>query len=153
MPELKGAFLTGRPAKLPSAAAGKIALVEVGFSYDSRFAVEAWTTRFRKDFGSRPEITFFEVPVIGGMARIGKWFIDSGMRSGTPPADREHVITVYGDSDVWKQRLGFQSPEAAYLILLDPKGAVRWRHNGAFDEKAYAELAAGVKDLQEAMHH
>jgi hypothetical protein len=101
--DLKGEFLTGKTVTLPAASTGKIALVAVGFSYDSRFAVEAWIARFRKDFGTRPEITFFEVPVIGGMARMAKWFIDSGMRSGTPTADREHVITVYGSSDAMER--------------------------------------------------
>ena len=118
MPVLKGEFLTGRPAVLPDAASGRVALLALGFTYDSRFAVEAWVGRFRKDFGDNPQVTFYEVPMIGGMARLGKWFIDSGMRKGTPRDDYEHVITVYGGTDSWKQRLGFQSPNAAYLILL-----------------------------------
>ena len=44
-------------------------------------------------------MTFFEIPMIGGLARMGKWFIDSGMRRGTPKADHENVITVYGGTD------------------------------------------------------
>jgi hypothetical protein len=85
--------------------------------------------------------------MIGGMARLGKWFIDSGMRKGTPKADYEHVITVYGGTDPWKRRLGFQSPDAAYLVLLDQRGVVHWRHNGAFDQAAYAELSLQVGAL------
>jgi hypothetical protein len=54
MPALKGEFLTGRQAVLPGAASGRVALLALGFSYDSRFAVEAWIGRFRKDFGDNP---------------------------------------------------------------------------------------------------
>jgi hypothetical protein len=147
MPDLKGEFLTGRPAVLPDAAAGRVALLALGFTYDSRFAVEAWVGRFRKDFGDRPQATFYEVPMIGGMAQLGKWFIDGGMRRGTPQKDRENVITVYGGTDPWKQRLGFQSPNAAYLILIDQRGVVRWRLSGAFDEQAYAALSLQVNAL------
>ena len=147
LPELKGEFLTGKPAVLPSAASGRVALLALGFSYDSRFAVEAWVGRFREDFGKRPEVTFFEVPMIGGMARLGKWFIDSGMRKGTSPADYEHVITVYGASDPWKSRVGFEDPKAAHLILLDKQGLVRWRHNGVFNKDAYVELERAVNDF------
>lgn len=147
MPALKGEFLTGRPALLPGAASGRVALLALGFTYNSRFAVEAWIGRFRKDFGGNPQVTFYEVPMIGGMARLGKWFIDSGMRKGTPRQDHENVITVYGGTDVWKQRLEFQSPDAAYLILLDPRGVVGWRHSGVFDEEAYARLSKSVSDL------
>lgn len=148
MPLLKGEFLTGKTAVLPTVASGRVALVALGFTYDSRFAVEAWIGRFRKDFGSRPDVTFFEVPMIGGMARLGKWFIDSGMRKGTPKQDHEHVITVYGGVDPWKQRLSFKAPNDAYLLLLDKAGVVRWRHSGPFDESVYEGLRKMVLEAQ-----
>ena len=147
MPALKGEFLTGRQALLPGVASGRVALLALGFTYDSRFAVEAWIGRFRKDFGDNPQVTFYEIPMIGGMARLGKWFIDSGMRRGTPEKDHENVITVYGGTDLWKQRLGFQPPDAAYLILLDQRGVVRWRHSGKLDEEAYKGLSFQVSVL------
>jgi len=147
MPGLRGEFLTGRPAALPEAASGRVALLAFGFTYNSRFAVEAWVGRFRKDFGLNPQVTFFEIPMIGGMARLGKWFIDSGMRNGTPKEDHEHVITVYGGTDPWKQRLEYRSPDAAYLIVLDQRGIVRWRHNGTFDEESYQALSGQITAL------
>jgi hypothetical protein len=147
LPPLKGEFLTGRTAQLPDAASGRVALLALGFTYDSRFPVEAWIGRFRKEFGNNPQVAFYEIPMIGGMARLGKWFIDSGMRKGTPLSDRENVITVYGGTDSWKQRMGFQSPDAAYLVLLDKHGAVQWRHSGAFDEDAYKDLSVHVSAL------
>ena len=147
LPPLKGEFLTGREAQLPDAACGRVALLALGFTYNSRFPVEAWIGRFRKEFGASSQLTFYEIPMIGGLARLGKWFIDSGMRKGTPRNDQENVITVYGNTDSWKQRVGFQSPDAAYLILLDKHGAVRWRHTGAFDEDAFKDLSAQVSAL------
>ena len=149
MPALKGEFLTGRQALLPGAASGRVALLALGFSYGSRFAVEAWIGRFRKDFGDNPQVTFYEVPMIGGMARMGKWFIDSGMRRGTPKKDHENVITVYGGTDPWKMRLGFGTPDAAYLVLIDRKGIVRWLHGGMFDETAYRTLSVRMAALLE----
>ena len=147
MPALKGGFLTGRQAALPDDASGRVALLAFGFTYNSRFAVEAWVGRFRKDFGDKPKVTFYEIPMIGGMARLGKWFIDSGMRKGTPKSDHENVVTVYGGTDLWKQRLGYRSPDAAYLILLDQRGMVRWRYSGEFDEEAYKALSQQVIEL------
>jgi hypothetical protein len=147
LPPLRGEFLTGRQAQLPDAASRRVALLALGFTYNSRFPVEAWIGRFRKDFGSNPQVTFYEIPMIGGMARLGKWFIDSGMRKGTPLNDQENVITVYGGTDSWKQRVGYASPDAAYLVLIDRHGAVRWRHSGAFDEDAYKDLSIHVAAL------
>ena len=61
------------------------------------------------------------------------------------------MITVYGDTDSWKQRMGFQSQNAAYLVLIDRHGIIRWRHSGGFDEEGYKELSAQMaRLLQEA---
>ena len=43
--------------------------------------------------------------------------------------------------------LEFQSPDAAYLVLLDQRGVVGWLHSGAFEEKAYATLSKSVSNL------
>lgn len=147
LPTLRGEFLTGRTAVLPEVASDRVALLLLGFTYDSRFAVEAWAEKFREQFETDPRVTFYEIPMIGGLARMGKWFIDSGMRRGTPKEDYEHVITVYGGTDAWKQRVGFRHPKAAYLILLDGSGRVAWRYAGGLDEQAYHALSSEVSRL------
>jgi hypothetical protein len=83
---------------------------------------------------------------------MGKWFIEGGMRRGTAKADYENVITVYGGTDAWRQRLGVKAGDAkaedtAYLVLLDRKGNVVWRHAGPLEEAAYQALAAQVRRL------
>jgi hypothetical protein len=141
-PRLEGEFLSGRKAVLPDAAQGKLALVLMGFTYGSRFPVEAWAEHVRKVFATRDAATFFEVPVLGGMARMGKWFIDSGMRRGTPKELHENVITVWGGVDRWKALAAF-SPGAendAYLILIGRDGRILWLHHGPYSEQAFAEM-------------
>jgi hypothetical protein len=149
LPPLQGEFLTGRDATLPSASAGKVTLILVGFTYQSRFPVEAWAGWFRTNFGTRADITFFEVPMVGGMARLGRWFIDSGMRRGTPRELHENVITVYSKTGDWKERLGHSSAieDDAFLIVLDPDGTVQWLHHGAFEEARAGELRELLQSL------
>jgi hypothetical protein len=145
LPVLKGQFLTGRDAQLPLASSGKVALVAVGFTYQSRFSVEAWTDWYRMTIGSRTDATFFEVPMIGGLGTLGRWFIDRGMRNGTPAELQDNVITVYGGTGDWKQRLSYapEHKDDAYLIVLDREEVVRWLHHGAFDQ-ARADQLKGV---------
>jgi len=147
LPLLEGEFLSGRAAALPQAASGRVALLLLGFTYRSRFPVEAWAARFRRDFAGDPRVAFYEIPLIGGMARLGKWFIDSGMRRGTPPADQENVITVYGGTAAWKRRVGFRDPDAAYLVLIGPDGRVERQSAGAFAEEPYQALRAQVLEI------
>ena len=96
LPELRGEPLTGQEVVLPQAAEGRVTLLLLGFTYQSRFAVEAWAERFRAQFQSDRRVTFYEVPMIGGVARLAKWFIDSGMRRGTPKEDYGHVSRSIG---------------------------------------------------------
>jgi len=78
---------------------------------------------------------------------MGRWFIDSGMRRGTPKTDHEHVVTVYSEAGEWKKRLDFKAPDAAYLVLLDKDGKVAWTFTGGYDAARYTELAAKVREL------
>ena len=142
MPELKGQTLTARTALLPRTSAGRVTLVAMGFTYKSRFPVEAWAGWYRTTIDPATRVTFFEVPMIGGMATLGRWFINRGMRSGTPAELHDHVITVYGDTGDWKQRLSYSTghEDDAYLIVFDTQGVVRWLHHGAFDQAQADDL-------------
>jgi hypothetical protein len=149
LPRLEGSFLTGRDAMLPEAARGQVAFLALGFTYKSRYAVEPWTAWFRKEFGKTPGVTFFEIPVVGGMAKMGRWFIDRGMRSGTPPELHEHVITVYRGAGDWKKRVGHAEAgdDHAYLVVLDRDGIVRWTARGPFDPEKTEEVRSVVAAL------
>lgn len=144
LPPLQGEYLTGKSATLPTAASGKTTLVLLGFTYASRVPVEAWGEWFRDTIGIGPDRTFFEVPMIGGMAKMGRWFIDRGMRKGTPAALHENVITVYANTGEWKKRLAVSSTndKDAFLIVLDRDGVVRWLHHGPFDSVRVQEVMA-----------
>lgn len=145
LPLLEGNFLSGNKARLPESARGKIALLALGFTYESRHAVEQWCERFAGEFGKAADVTFYEIPVIGGVGRLARWFIDGGMRRGTPKERHENVITVYGGVDSWKQRVGYKEPQNAYLILLDRQGVIQWQHAGPFDDYGFANLVAAVR--------
>ena len=149
MPRLAGDALSGKEAVLPDAAKGKIALVALGFSYDARFPVEAWGGWFKKQYGGRAGVTYFEVPMMGRAARMGRFFIDRGMRKNTPKEAHDNVITVYGDTSEWKARMGVTDAreKEAFLVLLDAGGVVRWMHAGPFDEKQADVLKNEVERL------
>lgn len=149
MPALAGDLLSGKRAVLPDAAAGRTALVTLGFSYQSRFQVEAWAEKFRSRYGTRTDVALFEVPMMGSAARLGRVFIDRGMRRNTPKELHDQVMTVYGGNDGWKTRVGFADPDAAYLLLIDGQGIVRWLAHGAPSEERLTELFALVDQISQ----
>ncbi len=147
LPPLAGEYLSKRKAALPGDAHGKVALLLMGFSYNSRFPVERFAKEFEKAFPVSPGITFFEVPLIGGMARMAAPFIDSGMRRGTPRDKHENVITVYGGVAPWKKQLGVRNDQDAHLVLLDRQGIVRWIYRGGYTESAFQKLSEETRKL------
>ena len=82
---------------------------------------------------------------------MGKWFIDSGMRRGTPKALHEQVITVWGDTKAWKTRAAVTDDrdQLAYLTLIDAEGRIRWRFTGVFDEAAFQALLTELRALHQ----
>ena len=144
MPPLKGDLLSGQPGVLPDLAAGQTTLVILGFSYDSRLQVDAWAGKFRARYGAAKDVTLFEVPMMGSAARLGRWFIDSGMRKNTPPELHGRVMTVYGGNDDWKTRVGYSAPDDAYLVLIDRQGIVRWLAHGPVNDDRLQELFSVV---------
>ena len=112
----------------------------LGFTYASKMPVEAWADHARPAFAGLDRATSYGVPVIGGLARMGRWFIDSGMRPGAPQALHENVITVWGKTDEWKALTSVTDDKDAYLFLLDRDDRILWRHTGGFREAALAEI-------------
>jgi cytochrome oxidase Cu insertion factor (SCO1/SenC/PrrC family) len=148
-PRLEGDLLSGKPAALPDLAKGHVAVVALGFTYDARFAVEAWEKWYAQAVGAASGVSFYQVPMMGRAARMGRFFIDRGMRKNTPKEAQEHVLTVYSDTGPWKTRAGYQDARErdAYLFLLDPDGVVRWTYTGPFDDRAAADLKSTIESL------
>ena len=87
--------------------------------------------------------------MIGGLGTLGRWFIDRGMRKGTAVELHDHVITVYGGTGDWKQRLSYSRhhEDDAYVVIIDKKGIVRWLHHGVFDQRVADDLQALLTSL------
>lgn len=113
-------------------------------------ATQATSTDFenaRTTWGAEPQFTWYQVPMLGGFARLAKPFITGGMRKDTDPRYRPNAIIVFGGTGPWKSRLGVGDDRLAYLVLIDRQGVVRWRYGGLFNQAMAAELDAQVRAL------
>jgi hypothetical protein len=74
--------------------------------------------------------------------------IKHGMRSGTPKSEQERFVVLEHDEDTWKKLADFSDPAAAYVLLTDGKGSIRWRgHGKAPDEQTITALQSEVEKL------
>ncbi len=144
LPPLAGQTLTGRHATLPDAAAGRVTLLLLGFTYESRHAVEAWQARFSERYGGDPQVSLWEVPMMTGSAWLAKPFIVGGMRRGTPRSMHENVLCVWKGAAAWKPRVGLEQRDDPCLIVLDERGRIEWLHRGAPDADGWSALQGAI---------
>ena len=140
-PTMHGTTLNGRRVTLPEDVRGKLAFLVLGFRYDARFDVEAWERVFVERFDQDPRVTALVVPVIEGVYRLFAPMIDSGMRRGTPPSQRDRVVTVYTMGNRLRSALGAGSASDIWLYLLDRDGRVLFQYGGPFDHSQFEDMA------------
>lgn len=147
LPPLRGRNLAGHGVTFPDATRGSVTLLALGFTYGSRHAVDAWVDSFRVDVAGRPRTHAFRVPMLGGLGRVARGFIDGGMRRGTPRREHPFVVTVTDDVGTWKKRLGDPGGDVAHVLLLDRRGRVAFRFTGEFAPAGRESLAALARRL------
>jgi hypothetical protein len=128
-------------------AMGRVAILMFGFSYGSRTAVEAWGHHVQTTWGGDARVAWYQLPMVGGLGRLAKPFITGGMRKETPAQYHGNSVVVFGGTGAWKARLGVKDDRAAYVVILDRDGVVRWIAAGAIDDRRLAELDAQVRAL------
>lgn len=138
-PEVRTKSLARSPVAIPAAAAGQVALIAVAFLRESQSQLDSWLEPFVKEFGSRDEFTFYEVPMISSGYKFMRFMIDGGMRAGIPEYKHPHVVTMYGDVERYVNELGLDA-RYGYAFLLDQEGIIRWQGEGFSTPESIREL-------------
>lgn len=93
--------------------------------------VDAWIDGLQAAGCPHPVL---EVPTIAGRYRLGRSFIDGGMRAGIlDAAVRERTLTVYTDVGRVLETLGLRSTDHVVVVLVEPSGTVRALTQGTYD--------------------
>ncbi len=130
--------LTGTDvALLPHSFAG--AHLVVGFSRASNEQTRAWGERLE----ASGEAPVYRVVVLAGAPGFVRRMVARGIRGSFPEAKHEFFYLVDEKADAWRELVGFDNEDAAYVLRLDGDGRVCARHQGEVTDAALAKLAAG----------
>lgn len=140
MPPVSGTTLDGRRVAIPADTLGKVTLLAMGFSYDSRFEVEEWLRAFQERFGQDPVAQFYEMAMIDGSFRLFGAAIQEGMRRASPAETHNRVVTVYAPQRQLRQTLRAPTTSDTWVYLLDTEGQVLFQCGGPFDAERFQEL-------------
>jgi hypothetical protein len=138
--DLDGKAVTGRSL------AGRPTAVLLGFSYESRTAVEAWTRLLVK--ATRSELPVIVMPVYpAGMPGPIRSWVDGQLAGHTEGPLRRYVWTTT-DRSALVQGLGLTGREDTVALLLDAGGQVRCVERGAPSTGSSAEFVQAWQALR-----
>ncbi len=134
-PEVNGHNLLRKNMQLPDDFAGNLNIVFIAFQRSQQNDIDSWLALTSELEASHPGLRTYELPVIYHMNRVGRFFINEGMRAGIPNNNtRAHTITLYTDRKAFRSQLQLPSSDTMYLLLVDDKGKVVWRCEGPLTE-------------------
>jgi hypothetical protein len=71
------------------------------------------------------------------------------MKSDIPKEKRDRFLVIYSGEKELKEAAGFEAPDDAYLVLIDPNGEVRWRFHGPFSHTKLKEMSAQAAAMRQ----
>ncbi|MFW6083265.1 MAG: hypothetical protein ACOC7O_01335 [Thermoplasmatota archaeon] len=142
-PELESKSLSGKKVKIPDDLKGEINLISVAFVREAQAMLDSWIYPFQDMCEGK---SAYELPMIDGYFwKIFSGFIDEGMKAGIPERKHDYVVTYYGDTSKFKNKLGIKDKGLGYVYLLDKDGTIIWSGKGYADEKGLDEMAEHLR--------
>lgn len=145
IPAVHGTSLTGAPVELPGVLAGKVGVLVVGFSKDSRDPVAAWGRRLAGAYKGSPVVLYYEMPMLAEVPRLLRGVVVRSMKKEVPERAQPRFVPITEDEARWKSLAGYEKGDEAYVLVVDGGGVVRWRGHGAADDVAFAEVLKQVQ--------
>jgi hypothetical protein len=149
-PQLVAENLNRDRIEIPTQLRGKLNVLIVAFKRWHQTLVDTWIPMLAELANQNPELDYYELPTIRKMNFVYRGFIDGGMRAGIGSRDtRERTITLYIDKKPFKDALDIETEDTIHVFIIDRKGEIFWRNEGAIDEQKFQSLHSMVETLLE----
>lgn len=146
LPDVIGQNLSGSPAQLSTAVAGKYAVVVFSFSKAGGKDTQLWNKNLLRDFGSDRSVALSTVIMLESAPRLLRGVIVSRLKSDMPAPLQSTTIVSYQNEKLWKQRLRVADDSHAYVVLLEQNGSISLTNSGALSATEYKELKTKIQE-------
>jgi len=145
IPKIQGESLSGHKVVLPDAAAGKVAVLIFGFSKASKVPTSAWASKLLADFGTRPDVEVYQLPVLEDVPRLVRGMVISGIKKGVPENRRDHFVPILQHEAELKKFVQYGEPDDAYVVVLSRAGNLVEQSHGTPNEANYSPVRAEIE--------
>ena len=88
----------------------------------------------------KPNLSFFEIPLIYELSTFKRFWVNNGMRFGIPDAAaRKRTITVYTNRDEFF-KISKMKEDEIYALLINKDGKILWSDEGVVNDKKIKDL-------------
>ena len=147
LPKIEGETFAGRRITLPDAAYGKVTVFILGFTKASKTATGAWSAKISKDFKDQAGFELYQLPVLEDVPRLFRGMVVSGIKKGTPEADRDHFVPVLQGEAELKKAVNYNQADDAYVVVLDRAGKMVEQLHGPDNDSQYGALREKIRSL------
>jgi hypothetical protein len=151
IPATRATTLTGALVVLPGSVKGKVGVMVVGFTKDSKAPIQAWGKRLAADYPDASGVVYYELPVLASAPALVRVTIEEQMKLSLSAAEREHFLPITQNEAGWLAAAHYVKGDDAYVLLIGGDGAVRWQTQGPVTDANYAQLKGKIAEMQAAM--
>jgi ATP10 protein len=148
IPEVHATSFSNEAVNLPEGLKGKVGVLVLGFSKNSREADSAWGKRLAADYRESPTVAYYEMPVLAAAPRMLRGMIVKSMKSSVPASEQARFVVILENEAEWKTVTRYGRPDDPYLLVVDSQGSVVWQTQGTATDAAYAALKQHVEALR-----
>ena len=149
IPPTQTTALDGHPVSLPASLAGRANVLILGFGRHSGNATTAWEKPVRTQLAHVPAIGFYDLAMLAEVPGFIRPLILRSIRKEVPDVLKPNFLPLLDQEDAWKRVAGYAAdqPEAAYVMLVDQHGNVRWSTHAPFSNAGFAQLSQAAHQL------
>jgi hypothetical protein len=149
IPPTSASALDGHNVTLPRDLAADATVLILGFSKNSAEATTPWEKAVRTSLASPPSVTFYDIPFLEDAPSFVRPIILRSIRKQVPDIVKPNFVPLVTDEAAWKVLANYNknSPDAAYVLLVDRFGAIRWQTHDALSPALLTQLSTQAQRL------
>ncbi len=147
IPAARATALDGHAVEFPRDLRDATILI-VGFSQNSANQTTPWERQVRSGLAAS-NIGFYDMAMLASVPGFVRGLVIRSIRKKVPEVLQPNFLPLTQDEGAWKQAAGFtkDAPDAAYVLLVDKRGDVRWSTHEAWSQNSFARLASEAHKL------
>lgn len=149
IPETDVTTLSGQHLSLPKDLPAPATVFILGFGRSSQQATTAWERPTRTQLAKPGVVSFYDMAMLAEIPSVLRPLILRAIKHKVPDVLQPNFVPLTEDEDKWKRAAGFEEAQtdAAYVLVVDRRGIVRWSTHISFSPAAFSELRKQTEEV------